>query len=90
MEHVVRTDDVGAHGLHGEELTGGHLLQGSGVENVVHSRHSVPHRLGIAHVAYVELDFLGGLRMASLELVAHIVLLLLIPREDADLADIGF
>ena len=90
VEHVVRTDDVGAHGLHGEELTGGHLLQGSGVENVVHSRHSVPHRLGIAHVAYVELDFLGGLRVLSLEHMAHVILLFLVSREDADLADVGF
>ena len=90
VEHVVRTDDVGAHGLHGEELAGGHLLQGSGVEDVVHPGHGVPYRLGIAHVTYVELDFLGGLRVPGLELVAHIVLLLLIPGEDADLADVGF
>ena len=37
VEHVVRADDIGAHGLHGEEFAGGHLLQGSGVKDVVHS-----------------------------------------------------
>ena len=90
VEHVVRTDDVGAHGLHGEELTGGHLFQGSGVEDVVHPGHGVPHGLRVSHVTYVELDFLGGLRVLSLELVAHVILLFLIPGEDADLADVGF
>ena len=90
VKHVVRTDDVGAHSLHGEELAGGHLLQGSGVEDVVHPGHGVPYRLGIAHVAYVELHFLGGLRVLSLELMAHVVLLFLVPGEDANLTDIGF
>lgn len=60
------------------------------MEDVVHPGHGVPHRLGIAHVAYVELHFLGRLRVPGLELVAHVVLFLLIPREDADLADVGF
>ena len=90
MEDVVRAHDVGADGLHGEELAGGHLLQSSGMEDVVHAGHGVPHRLGIAHVAYVKLDLLSSLRVLGLELVAHIVLLLLVPGEDANLADVGF
>ena len=28
VQDVVRSDDVGSHGLHGEELAGGHLLEG--------------------------------------------------------------
>ena len=90
VEDVVRTDDVGAHGLHGEELAGGHLLQGGGVEDIVHAGHGVPHRLGVAHIAYVELDLLGGLRVLGLKLMAHIVLLFLIAGEDANLTDVGF
>ena len=89
MEDVVRADDVGAHGLHGEELTGRHLFERRGVEDVVHARHGIANRLRIAHVADVELDLLGVLRMPGLQLVAHVILLLLIAGEDADLADVG-
>ena len=90
MEDVVRTDNVCAHGLHGEELAGGHLFEGCGMEDVVYAGHGVPHSLRVAHVAYVELDLLGSLRVLGLELMAHIVLLLLVPGEDANLADVGF
>ena len=90
VEHVVRADDIGAHGLHGEEFAGGHLLQGSGVKDVVHSGHSVPHGLRVSHVAYVELDLFRCLRVPRLELMAHIILLFLVPGENADLANIGF
>ena len=44
-EHVVGADDIGPHGLHGEELAGRHLLQSSGVENIVHPGHGSPNRL---------------------------------------------
>ena len=90
VEDVVRTHDVGADGFHGEELAGGHLLESRSVEDVVHAGHGVPHRLGVTYVSYVELDFFSGLRVLGLELMAHIVLLLLVPGEDADLADVGF
>ena len=89
VEDVVRADDVRAHGLHGEELAGRHLLERRGVKDVVHTRHGVSHRLRIAHVADVELDLLGVLRMLRLQLVAHVVLLLLVTGEDADLPEIG-
>ena len=59
VQDVVRADDVGAHGLHGEELAGGHLLEGGGVEDVVHAVHGVAHALGVADVADEEAD-LGG------------------------------
>ena len=88
-EHIVGADDVGPHGLHGEELTGGHLLQGGGVENIVHPGHGPPNGLQVPDIANVKLDFVRHLRHPGLILVAHIVLLLLIPGEDADLADVG-
>ena len=35
-QHVVCADNIGAHGLHGEEFAGGHLLQRRRVEYVIH------------------------------------------------------
>lgn len=89
MQHVVRALHVRAHSLHGEELAGRHLLERSGVEDVVHTRHGVPDGLRIAHIADVKLDLLRMLRVLRLKLVAHVVLLLLVTREDADLAKVG-
>ena len=66
VKDVVRTDDIRAHGLHGEELAGGHLLERSGVEDVVDAWHSVADGLWVAHIADVELDLLGVLRVLGL------------------------
>ena len=87
-EDVVRADDVGPHGLHGEELAGGHLLQSGGVEDIVHPGHGPPDGLQVPDVANVKLDLIRYLRHSGLVLVAHVVLLLLIPGEDADLANV--
>ena len=84
-----RADDVRLHGLHREELAGGHLFQRCRVEDVVDAGHGIPDGLRVAHVADVELDLAGILRVVGLQLVAHVVLLLLIAGEDADLADVG-
>lgn len=89
MEYVVRADDVRLYRLHREELAGRHLLERGSVEDVVHARHGVAHGLRVAHVADVELDLLGLLRVPGLEPVAHVVLLLLVAREDADLPEVG-
>ena len=88
VEDVVRADDIGLDGLHGEELAGGDLLQGSGVEDVVHAGHGVLDGLGVADITDVELDLLGGLRVPGLKLVAHIILLLFVPGEDANLLQV--
>ena len=87
-EHVIRADDVGLHRLHGEKLAGGHLLQSRRVENVVHIVDGVFHGLQIPDVADEELDFCRGLGHFRLELVAHVVLLLFVPGENPDLADV--
>ena len=84
VQHIISTDDVGLNSLHGEELAGGDLLQSSSVEDVVNTGHGVTDGLGIADITDVELDLLGVLRMLGLKLVAHIVLLLLVTRENAD------
>lgn len=89
VQDVVRADDVGSHGLHGEELAGGHLLEGGGVEDVVDPVHGVAHALGVADVADEEADLGGELGRPLLQAVAHVVLLLLVTREDADLGQVG-
>ena len=47
-----------------------------------------PARLQQTDTAYVKFDFIRHLRHFCLKLVAHIVLLFLVPRENADLADV--
>ena len=89
MQHIVGADDVRLHGLHGEELAAGHLLQRSCVEDIIHAGHGVPDGLRVAHIADVELDLARVLRVLGLQLMAHIVLLLLVAGENADLADVG-
>ena len=85
VQDVVRADDVGADGLHGEELAGGHLLEGGGVEDVVHAVHGVADALGVADVADEEAHLGRELGGPLLQAVAHVVLLLLVAGEDADL-----
>lgn len=89
MQDVVRADDVGADSLHGEELAGGNLLEGGGVEDVVHAVHGVAHALGVADVSDEEAHLGGELRGPLLQAVTHIVLFLLVAREDADLGQVG-
>ena len=89
VQDVIGTDDVGLDSLHGEELAGRNLLQCSGMENVVNAGHSVTDGLRVADIADVELDLLGSVRVLGLKLMAHIVLLLLITREDANLLQVG-
>ena len=89
MQHVVRALNIRPHGLHGEELAGRHLLERSSVEDVVHPRHGIADGLRVAHVTDVKLDLFGMLRVFRLKLVAHVVLLLLIAGENADLAKVG-
>ena len=88
VQHVIRADDVGLNRLHGEELTGRNLLQSSSVEDVVNAGHGVTDRLGVADITDVELDLLGSVRMLGLKLMAHIVLLLFVTREDTDLLQV--
>lgn len=89
MEHVIRADDIGLHGLHREELAGGHLLERRRMEDVVHAGHGVRDGLRVADIADVEFDLMGCLRVLGLELVAHIVLLLFVAGENADFLEVG-
>lgn len=59
------------------------------MEDVVHAVHGVAHALGVADVADEEAHLGGELRGPLLQAVAHVVLLLLVAREDADLGQVG-
>ena len=59
------------------------------MKDVIHPVHRVADRLDVANVADVELHFGDVVRVASLELVPHVVLLLLITGKDANLPHVG-
>ena len=83
QEHIVRALHIGPHSLHWEELAARNLLQCRSRENIVHAAHRHIHALLVAHVADEELN------LRVLQHVPHVVLLLLVPREDADLPDVA-
>ena len=56
---------------------------------VINSVHSIAHRLRIAYIADKEAHFRSQLRRALLQTMAHIILLLLIARENANLRQLG-
>ena len=59
------------------------------MEYVIHAVHRILDRGKIAHIADIEFDLPRDLRHLRLKIVTHIVLLFLVARENADLADIG-
>ena len=88
MEDVVRPLDIGFDRLHGEKLAGGNLLEGRRMPDVIHAGHGIRDRPRIPDIADVELDLGGRLRVLRLQDMAHVILLLLIAGEDADLTDV--
>ena len=58
------------------------------MKDVVYPVHHAANRLEIPHVANVKFDLLRRLRHFRLKFVAHIVLLLLVTGEDADLPNV--
>ena len=89
VQHVVGADDVGLDGLHGEELAGGNLLEGSGMEDVVHAVHGIANRLGVSDVANEEANLGGELGGFLLQAMAHVILFLLVAGEDANFGKVG-
>ena len=85
---IVRADHVGLDRLHGVKLTGGHLLERSGVKHIVHAAKCMDDGVIVAHIADVKLDLLRVLRIQLLIGMAHIILLFFVARENADLADV--
>ena len=81
-QYVVRTLHICAYSLHRKELTRGHLLQRGCTKHIVHANHSQIYRLFVADVSDIELYF------RILQHVSHIILLLLITREDANFLNI--
>ncbi len=82
-QHVVGADDVGLHRLHGEELAGGHLLEGGGTEDEVDTAEGIADAAVVAYIPDVVLD------LVILVEVAHVVLLLLVATENANLCNIS-
>ena len=87
-QDVVGAYHVGLHCLHREELAARDLLQCGRVEDVVRPGHRAAAALEATHVPDVELDLVRDVRVLRLVLVTHVVLLLLVPREDPYLRDV--
>ena len=81
VHDVFGPESIGAQGLKREELAGGHLLESSGVENIIHALQGRQQAIGIAHIPDDELD------LGVLERQAHVLLLLFVAAEDPDLFD---
>ena len=82
-DDVVRAEDVGLGGLERVELAGRDLLERRGGEDVVHPFERVGDGAVVTNIADVELQ------LVAVVLLAHVVLLLLVAGEDADLLDLG-
>ncbi len=89
FQDVVRADDVSLDGFHWEEFATGDLFEGGGVEDVIYAAHGAFEGRFVADVTDVEFDFVGYVWIGSLVFVAHVVLLLLVAGEDANLFDVG-
>lgn len=87
-EDVVRSNDIGADGLHREELTARDLFECCSVENIIYSGHRAAAGLKASNIADVELDLMRNIRILRLILVAHVILFLLVTRKDTDLSDV--
>lgn len=83
VNHVLRAESVGAERFHREELARGDLLQRSCVEDEVHTSDGVADSSSIPNVSNVEAQLWVPVRFP------HVVLLLLIAAEDADLGDVS-
>ena len=82
MEDVFSPDDVGPYRLHGEKFAGGHLLQRSGMEHVVHPLHGLLHALVASCIANIKFQLRIFIRFP------HVILLFFVAAEHADLPDL--
>ena len=87
--HIVGPCHIGFDRLHRIKLAGRHLLQSCGMKYIIHTAERIQNGIVIPYITYVELDLFRMLRIQLLIGMPHIILLLLIPREDADLCNIG-
>ena len=83
IQHVFRPAHVRLNRLHREKFAGGHLLERRRVKDVVHAAHRAVHGSAVPHVADVKFHF------RILKPVPHVVLLLFVPRKNADFSDVG-
>ena len=88
VDDIVGADDIGLDCLHGKEFTGGHLLEGGGVEHIVDPAERRGDGAVVPYIADVEFDLFRAGGAGQLIGMAHVVLFFLVARKDADLPDI--
>ena len=89
MEDIICSLNIGLNCLHRKEFARRDLLECSGMENVIYTRHSISDRAWVSDIANVKLDLLRSIRMLCLQHMPHVILFLLIAAENADLPDIS-
>ena len=77
-QHIVSSHYIRFYSFHWEKFATWNLLQSSGMENVVNTRHSVLTRLKTTHITNKKLYFMCYIRIFYLIFVAHIILFLLV------------
>ena len=88
-QHVICTLHVRTHSLHREEFTTRNLLKGSGREHIIHTSHSEIHRFTLANITNIKFHLMSYLRTLCLQEMTHIILFLLISREDTNLLNVA-
>ncbi len=58
------------------------------MEDIVHAMHGITYGLNVSHIADMEFHLSEMVRISSLKLMAHIILLFLITRENTDLSHV--
>ena len=87
---MVSAQHVGPDGLQGEEFTGGDLLEGGGMDDIVRSCHGGAEGIRIPHIPQIKPELAPGGGEAGPAEVAHVILLFLVPGENANFPNIGF
>ena len=65
------------------------MFQCGCMKNIVHTRHSVLDGLRVADIANIKLDLFCRVWVLCLKLMAHVILFLLITRENTDFCNIS-
>ena len=85
---ILSAKHIGFNCFYRKELARRHLFQSRSMEYVINSMHCILNRSQVTHIANIESDLLSHLRHLRLIFMAHIILFLLITRENTNLSNI--
>ena len=88
-KYIVGAFYIRTHSLHRVEFARGYLLQCGRREDIIDSVHCEIYSLTVAYISNIEFYFVRNVRTISLKEVAHVILFLLVAREDTNFPDVG-